>query len=129
MQRNVNWYFERAKEKTGIPSYRKLGAAIGITEGSVSQLRTGRAFPSDETMTKLANLAEENPMRALIDLNIWRTSGSARETYLKLEKGLRTGAQILGISCLLAAPMTAPSPAEANSSVSPDKHVFVYYGK
>lgn len=83
--RDVDWYIDRAKTCSGIVSNRKLGLELGISEGAMSHFKTGRAFPSDETMVKLAKLAQVDPDLALLDLGSWKTTGEAKEAYERLK--------------------------------------------
>ena len=137
MERDINWYCQRAKENGVYRSYRKLGGALGITEGSISQFRTGRAFPSDDTMVKLAKLAGVDPYVALLDLSTWRTKGEAQKAYAKiLQKITAAIALAFGLNALTSSTALAFSATIVTYSgpvslpiVSSLLCAYVYYGK
>lgn len=72
--RTIKDYISEAQKKQGIPSNNKLAAAIGITNGGLSNLYKGKAIPTDETILKLAELAGIPEEEALIDVSIWRAA-------------------------------------------------------
>lgn len=102
--RTIDWYVDKARDHAGIRSDRGVGIALGGAPQLVSHWRTKRAWPSDETMLKLADLAGEDPESALLDLAIWRTYDTpAGKIYQKMANKLKTAAAafviaILGVS-------------------------------
>ncbi len=107
--RDIEWYLERAKSVSGIKSNRKLGAELGISEGAMSHFKTRRVFPSDETMIRLARLAEVDDLVALMDLHIWKAENDdTRAAYTQILKR---------ISCILIPVLISISPAPAFASV------------
>lgn len=88
--RNFDDYLSEARRKTGVASNNKLAKMLGISSNYISQLSQGKALPSDETMIKIAELANMDIEAALLDLSIWRSSGSenAKRTWLSLANKL-----------------------------------------
>ena len=84
-QRTIDWYIDLAMIRTGVQSERALGEKAGLAANSLSNYRTGRAFPSDQIMERLAELACADADFALVDLNIWRAkTDSVRQRYMRL---------------------------------------------
>lgn len=75
--RDFDFYLAEARRKTGASSNNKIAMLLGVSSGAVSQLAQGKALPTDETMIKLAKLAEIEPEEALLDLSIWRSASNA----------------------------------------------------
>jgi hypothetical protein len=75
-------YIDAAIKAQRLTSDRELGRRLGCAGVPVTQWRTKRTWPSDEAMIHLAQLAKLDPVKALIDLNIWRAkSESTRGKY------------------------------------------------
>lgn len=79
--RTVDDYLDAAIEKQELGSDRQLARLIGIAQTSISQFRTRRSFPSDETMVKLARLAGLDEQVALIELSFLRADGEAKTAF------------------------------------------------
>ena len=80
----IDNYCDRAKAQSNIKSDRKLADALGITSPSLSQYRRKRAWPSDNTMVKLAELAGLDPKQGLLYLSTWRAEGKALELFIEI---------------------------------------------
>jgi transcriptional regulator with XRE-family HTH domain len=114
LMRTIDFYIDRAKEFSKITSNRKLGVKLGVSEGAISQFKTGRAIPSDDTMIKLAKLAHVDKDLALMELNTWRTKGEAKETYQRILDKLGGAVAVLFVCvCMLGS-----SPAKADNGKS-----------
>lgn len=117
--RTVDWYIDRAMIRSGAPSERQLSGRLGLAHNSLTNYRTHRAWPSDQAMIALADLAGIDPDVALMDLNRWRTkSDAARDRYERLatllEKAGATAAAILLGVGILAGPGRADAEPMAN---------------
>lgn len=73
---DLNVYLEKAKAAIKVDSYNKLAQNVGITHAAVSNFLTGKAYPADNTILKLAALAGIPPEVALIDVSIWRNKNN-----------------------------------------------------
>ena len=74
-------YISRAKRRHGLRSDRALCRRLELSDGAIF-MWTGRgAFPRDDTMVRLADLAGLDPELALLELNIWRSEGAVRDLY------------------------------------------------
>ena len=92
----VDEYCDKAKKRNDIKSDRKLAEALSIAHTSLNQYRTKRAWPSDNTMIKLAKLAGLDPTQSLLYLSAWRTTGEALELYKELaDEHLRNNAKAM----------------------------------
>ncbi len=77
-------FLDLCKERTNTVTDSNLARKIDITRSSIALYRKGASFPSDATMVVLAKRAKLNPDECLLLLNVWRTEGVARETYMGL---------------------------------------------
>lgn len=118
---DINWYMDKAKTCSGVKSDRKLAEMAGLAPNAAFFWKSGRALPSDETMVRICQLAQVDPVIGLLDLNIWRTTGFTQKTYVNMAKKL---AQVALLLMVMAMP-TLPAHADILSS---DKSVSVYYG-
>lgn len=83
--RTVQDYISEARKKNGIYSNNKLASAIGLTGPAIVNIVKNKALPSEETLLKIANLADISPEEALLDLSIWRAkSPEAKSTWEKI---------------------------------------------
>lgn len=73
---DLNVYLEKAKAAIKVDSYNKLAQNVGITHAAVSNFLTGKAYPADNTILKLAALAGISPEVALVDVSIWRNKNN-----------------------------------------------------
>jgi len=128
--RSIDDYIDTAKQRAGLTSDRKLDLALGHTGQSVSHWRTKRAWPTDEKMVKLAELAGVDPEEALLDLSVWRTEGEARAVYERLAR------RISGTAAGIAAALLAGSlyVTDVKAEISPPPAAFeapanVYYAQ
>lgn len=117
--KTIDFYLDKARENQGLKSDRDLCKALGLSNGAITQIRTGRSWPSDETMVSLAKLADVTPEQALLELSYWRAEGEARETYKGLLKriGVTAATVSLGVflisgNALAAAPTVTRSVAD-----------------
>lgn len=82
-------YLGTAKAARSFSSDRQLAEALGLNATAVNGWRKRRAWPSDDSAVKVAELAGLDPEAALIDLNIWRAkTPEVRETYTLLRDRL-----------------------------------------
>lgn len=120
--KNIENYIERAKQNSSITSNNNLSLELGLSKGALSQFTTGRSFPKEETMVKLADLAGVDRETALLELAIWKTTGAAQKTFSNILQKISHAALVI---CALGAFGLNSSPAHAvNQSAD-----FVYYGK
>ncbi len=117
MERDINFYLDRALERSGCTSDRKLSLLLGKGIGAVGFYRARGVLPEDDTMLHLAKIAGIDPAIALLDLSSWRTEGEARLTYSKILQKI-TGCVLIGAALL-------PSPAYA-FAFCPYENAIVY---
>lgn len=82
-------YLDLAKARQDLKSDRQLDQAIGAKGCNTFVYRKGRAWPSDETMIKIARLAGEDAHAALVDLAIWRSGDAARVIWKEIAAKMR----------------------------------------
>lgn len=105
---------DRAKQMANIESDYKLAKALGISAGNLSNIRKGRAHPSNEVAVQLATLAKLDEMRVIAEIELRTANTEKKQMFWKcyLEKHGITAALCmiaLGISILIT-----PEPAEAD---------------
>lgn len=103
-------YIEKVKENQNIKSARQVGILLGMSATAITEFSKERAYPSQETVLKLANLAGVSPEQALIDFNLWKTKDkpNARKVWLKLSKM---------IGCLILATIIYTGDTMANQHI------------
>ena len=65
-------------------SRRSLARRLGVHHETVRAYENGRALPTEETIMKLCAITGTSIEEALLNLNIWRTEGSARAVYSRI---------------------------------------------
>ena len=90
--RTLREYADLAKQRRGFSSDRSLSLALGPTADIISQYLRGRAWPSEEAMLRLAELAEIPGEEALLDLAQWRATASTRPTWQAIAAKLAAAA-------------------------------------
>lgn len=98
--RTVDDYMDLAKTRLGV-SDRGLSLHLGLAGGATNNYRTKRAWPSEETILKLAALADVPEDQALMDLNAWRSRGKTREIYERLAAKIAATAALFLFCALL----------------------------
>jgi transcriptional regulator with XRE-family HTH domain len=92
---SVDDYLDAARAATKSKSDRELSKLLGVSSGTVSQIRTKRIWPGDDLILRIAEAGNLDPEQALIDLNIWRNEGPARAFYERLSKTIAAAALAL----------------------------------
>lgn len=126
MDRNLDWYIETAKIRSGASSDRKICEMLGMAENAVHAWKKKRVLPSDETMMKLAAIAGVDPWTALLDLNMWRSQGAAQDVYRSILEKIKASIVIMA---LLGALSASPASAESKQYTLHYAKDTVYYGK
>ena len=116
--RTINDYCQAAMIRQDIKSLRELGDKLGTSQTLPSQWKTGRAWPSDSTMKKLANLAGIREDIALLELAIWRTTEDARPIYEHILKAITKGAAAILVMVGLNAIPSGKADATETSNVT-----------
>ena len=131
MNHTVDWYIDRALDSSGAPSDRELSRRLGLGPTAINNYRIGRAWPSDEAMVKLAELAGVDPDIALLELNSWRAKEEAvRKRYSRLAKvlekaGAMVAATAIFIGTLLSAPTTEALERDGNRLMPATQEVYI----
>lgn len=79
--RTIDDYIDAAKKRNDWKADGAIAKTLGTNHSAVSQWRTRRTWPSDETMLRLADLAGIPRTIALLELNYWRTGPDVQKTY------------------------------------------------
>jgi hypothetical protein len=105
--RNLAWYIDTAKSISGCSSDRKLSQLLKMAPNWVATARKRPMFPTDETMINLAKIADIPLHTALLDLNIWRSTGKAKAVYQRLAEVAQTASLTAFIFFITALPASA----------------------
>ncbi|MHC8493648.1 hypothetical protein ACTU44_13175 [Thalassospira sp. SM2505] len=93
--RTIDEYLDAAVDNLQLRSDRALSVKLGLSPGSVNHFRMKKAWPSDTTMIKIAELAGEDASEALLSLNIWRNmDGAAAPLYSRILDKLKVAAML-----------------------------------
>lgn len=98
---NLDDYISAAMKKNNFKSKRELCRTLGLSPNIITTYKNG-SWPNDETMLKIADLADVNPAKAILDLNKWRAPDVAKSIYVQIENAISKGAQILGLALILS---------------------------
>lgn len=93
-------YIEKAKQNMNCKSVRELSEIIQIKPSSITEFSKGRAYPSQETMLRIARLAGIRDEQALIDFNLWKTKD--KPNAYKVWKEIAKKIQILSVILVLS---------------------------
>ncbi len=121
MINSITDYIDTAKARSGAKSDRKLCDLMEVSPVWANNTRKG-TLPTEKTMLKLAAIAGIPPHKALLDLNLWRSSGQAKMVYKQIADSLK-GATL----ALLLMACFVPFPAQAKCNLVGAHNI--YYGK
>jgi len=134
----INDYLDAAAQKHALTSDRQLARELGVTHQALRNWRKFQAWPSDQTMVRIAAMAEADTDDALLHLNYWRSKDPvAKDMYRKIlsavyhVKGPNVNhwmpfavlALVLGVSQPIVSKEVSASVAPTGATVS------LYYGK
>lgn len=126
--KTVDDYMDAARSRLALPSDRALSKALGVGFTAPNQWRTRRAWPADDTMVRLAELAGADPAQALLDLNQWRNQSPAvRSVYERIAARIAATAASVIIAFGVAGYGTAKADGARVAVTVTD--AVVYYGK
>lgn len=115
---DLNTYLDAAKAALNTTSDRAVSREIARrlnmpddATNRVAMWRTARAWPSDEAMVAICEIAGMNVPRGLADLSTWRAKGEAKVWWKKIADEMPT------VPCLIFAALVAfhPTPSEAST--------------
>lgn len=86
---------DKARQKRGIPSDNALAGALGRSRQVVSQWRSGDAYPDEELIVALAEMAGDNPAEWLVAVKAVRSDGKAGKVWAALAKRLGAAAAVV----------------------------------
>lgn len=94
---------DKARTRRGIESDNALGKALGTNRQVISQWRHGDSYPSEENITRLAEMANDDPVQWLVAIKAIRAEGTAAKHWQALAKRLATA---MTVAALCAIPLT-----------------------
>lgn len=118
---DIDQFLDHVKDQANVTSDRRLSELCKMGTSTVNGYRKRGLLPSDETMLKLAKLAEFDPDDALLLLNIWRTTGKAKARYSAMLA--RRTATAIGL-LILATPLIYTDSFAQVSDVSQNNHYY-----
>ncbi len=123
---SLNEYLDAAKTAQGLSSDRQLNTMLGYKSNTISFFRTGKAFPSDEVMLKIAEMGKRDQTLALLDLNCWRTSEKSRSFYAKIREMVEKSALTAAAVAILA-PSAFAGTAHEQVNISENPSIYYHF--
>lgn len=127
----VGTLIDKARARSGITSDNQLAAHFGVNRQAVSKWRTGDAYPDEENIVHMAQMAGDDPVEWLVAVKAIRSEGSAGKAWTSLAK--RIGAVTALVLCAIgfSLPMagTADATRNADPMASGDVQGNAYYVK
>jgi len=92
MAQSTREFYLNAIARSGAINAASFARKVGIGEGTLSDWKKGRSYPSDKTMLKIALICDLDPAEALALLNLWRCDEAARGAYERLLHAAKSAA-------------------------------------
>lgn len=105
---------DRAKSMANIESDYALAKVLGITAGNLSNIRKGRAHPSNEVAVKIATLAKLEEMRVIAEIEMRTANTEKKREFWKSYIDTKGLTATLGLIALGLSILATPEPAEAS---------------
>ena len=109
---------DKARARRGITSDNALGIALGRSRQVVSQWRAGDAYPDEELIVALAEMAGDDAAEWLVAVKAVRGEGKAGKVWAALAKRLAATAAML--LCAIGFSGALPGKAYALSVSTPE---------
>lgn len=107
----VGTLIDKARARSGIASDNQLAAHFGVNRQAVSKWRTGDAYPDEENIVHMAQMAGDDPAEWLVAIKAIRSEGSAGKVWASLAK--RIGAVTALVLCAIGLSGAMPGKAYA----------------
>ncbi|MGY0559484.1 helix-turn-helix domain-containing protein [Luteimonas sp. A277] len=107
---------DQARAKRGITSDTAVADHFGLNRQSVSKWRKGEAYPTQDHITELAEMAGESAAQWLVAIQAEREKGKAGQVWTALAKQL-------GAAAVLVLAVALPWPAKAQAE--PDAAIYI----
>ena len=114
----VSALIDKARERSGIDSDSALAAHFGIHRQAVSKWRTEDAYPDEDNIAAMAEMAGEDPAQWLVAVKAIRSSGAAGKAWTALARKLAATATLLAVGILPA--LHTPAQAASHDVSAPD---------
>lgn len=98
---------DKAKQKRGIPTDMALAERLGRSRQLISEWRSGNAYPDEELIVALAELAGDDPAEWLVAVKAVRADGKAGKVWAALAKRLGAAAAVVLVGVLASLPSIA----------------------
>lgn len=105
---------DQAKNRANLPSDYALAKVLGLSAGNMSNIRKGKAHPSNEVAVKLATLAGLEEMRVIAEIELRTANTPKKKEFWQHYIESRGVAACLGMTALAASIILTPEPAEAS---------------
>lgn len=101
---------DRAKHMANIESDYRLAKALGISAGNLSNIRKGRAHPSNEVAVQLAALAKLDEMQVIAEIELRTANSERKQKFWQNFLEQRGAAAALGVMAIGLAIVLTPAP-------------------
>lgn len=113
----VGTLIDKARARSGITSDNQLAAHFGVNRQAVSKWRTGDAYPDEENIVHMAQMAGDDPVEWLVAVKAIRSEGSAGKAWASLAK--RIGAVTALVLCAIGFSLPMAGNAHATRNADP----------
>lgn len=113
----VGTLIDKARARSGITSDNQLAAHFGVNRQAVSKWRTGDAYPDEENIVHMAQMAGDDPVEWLVAVKAIRSEGSAGKAWASLAK--RIGAVTALVLCAIGFSLPVAGNAHATRNADP----------
>lgn len=110
---------DKAKARRGMHTDMALGESLNRSRQVVSQWRNEDAYPDEDLIVKMAEMAGEDPGQWLVAIKAVRSDGSAAKEWAKVAKRLATTMALL---LVLALPYSAIAKAQDYQQAQQAEH-------
>ncbi len=86
--KTISDYIEAAKNRQGFVTDADLDYALGFKRGMICRFRKETVYPTEQTMIKIADMADISIQQALLELSYWKADGAAKVAYEQIIQNL-----------------------------------------
>jgi len=90
----ISALLDKAKKRRSLASDTALATVFGLHRQAISKWRNGEAYPSQDHIAQLADLAGEDPAAWLVRVQAEREQGAAGEAWRRLARQLGAAAAL-----------------------------------
>jgi plasmid maintenance system antidote protein VapI len=110
----IDELLDQAKKKANIESDYALAKILGVTSGNLSNIRTGKAHPSNEVAVKLATLGKMEEMMVIAEIEYRTANKPEKKKFWKHYIESRGITAVIAMCAIGLTIAITPEPSKAN---------------